>query len=88
MDWLKVAKLVRMLSSPNEGEVLNAARMLTRLGIHKIAARLQVPEAMASIRNRSPGNRCCCVCGRLFNGRIDAKTCSPACRAKRHRQTA
>ena len=26
MNWLKVAKLVRMLSSPNDGEVINAAR--------------------------------------------------------------
>jgi hypothetical protein len=44
MNWLKVAKLVRMLSSPNEGEVVSAARILTRMGIHKIAARLESPE--------------------------------------------
>ena len=86
MNWLKVAKLVRMLSSPNDGEVINAARTLTRLGIHKIAARLEAPEALAVLRNSTRGRLRCRVCGTRFNGRSDAKACSVVCRVKYHRQ--
>jgi hypothetical protein len=86
MDWLKVAKLVRLLSSPNDGEVINAARCLTRLDIHKIAARLEAPEVLAVLRTKPRGRLRCRVCGVRFNARSDAKTCSAACRVKSHRQ--
>jgi len=86
MDWLKVAKCVRMLSSPNAGEVINAARTLTRLDIHKIAARLEAPEVLAVLRKRPLGRRRSRFCGIRFNGRSDAKTCSAACRVKYYRQ--
>jgi hypothetical protein len=86
MDWLKVAKLVRMLSSPNDGEVINAARCLARLGIHKIAARLEAPEVLAVLRAKPRGRLRCRVCGIRFNARSDAKTCLAVCRIKYHRQ--
>jgi hypothetical protein len=41
MDTEKVAKLIRMLSSANDGEVLNAARALNRMGIHDVSERLE-----------------------------------------------
>jgi len=37
IDQDKAAKLIRMLSSPNEGEVLNAARLLNKMDIHAVA---------------------------------------------------
>lgn len=37
LDTLRASKLVRMLSSPNHGEVANAAAQLCKLGIHTIA---------------------------------------------------
>jgi hypothetical protein len=86
MDWLKVAKLVRMLASPSDGEVINAARSLTRLDIHKIAARLEAPEVLAVLRTRARGRLRCRVCGVRFDARSDAKTCSAVCRVKYHRQ--
>jgi hypothetical protein len=43
MDHAKAAKLIRMLSSPNEGEVLNAARALTHMGIHDVAEQVENP---------------------------------------------
>ena len=45
MDQNKAAKLIRVLSSSNEGEVLNAARLLTRLGSH-----IDTPEADAELQ--------------------------------------
>ena len=86
MDWLRVAKLVRMLASPSDDEVINAARSLTRLDIHKIAARLEAPEVLAVLRTRTRGRLRCRVCGARFNARSDAKTCSAVCRVKYHRQ--
>ena len=41
MDHAKAAKLIRMLSSPNQGEVLAAARALCRMDIHKVAERVE-----------------------------------------------
>jgi hypothetical protein len=41
IDASKAAKLIRMLSSPNQGEVINAARMLCKMDIHKVAARIE-----------------------------------------------
>ena len=37
LDTSRVAKLVRMLSSPNHGEVANAAAQLCKFDIHRIA---------------------------------------------------
>lgn len=37
MNFERAAKLILMLSSDNDGEVINAARMLTKMGIHEIA---------------------------------------------------
>jgi len=44
MDRTKVAKLIRLLSSPNDGEVIAAARALSRIGIHEIAEHVEQPE--------------------------------------------
>lgn len=41
MNLAKTAKLIRMLSSPNQGEVLAAAHMLCKVGIHDVAAAVE-----------------------------------------------
>jgi hypothetical protein len=41
VDWRVVAKLLRLLASPNESEAANAARALGRLDLHTIAAQLE-----------------------------------------------
>src|SRR3981189_2214631 len=41
MNSAKAAKLIRMLSSSNEGEVISAARALCRMGIHDVAERME-----------------------------------------------
>jgi hypothetical protein len=53
MDPTKAAKLIRMLSSSNDGEVLNAARLLTKMDIHKVAERVEV-SAETVIRYTQP----------------------------------
>jgi hypothetical protein len=40
MDRPRAAKLIRMLSSPSDGEVLSAARALCRMGIYDVAERV------------------------------------------------
>jgi hypothetical protein len=46
VDHVKAAKLIRMLSSSNEGEVLAAARALCRMDIHKVAERIENGSGM------------------------------------------
>jgi hypothetical protein len=40
MNTEKAAKLIRMLSSDNDGEVLAAARQLAKIGVHEVAERV------------------------------------------------
>ncbi len=41
IDPQRAAKLIRMLSSSNDGEVVTAARMLCKMDIHKVAERIE-----------------------------------------------
>jgi hypothetical protein len=41
MELPRAAKLIRMLSSPSDSEVLSAARALCRMGIHDVAERVE-----------------------------------------------
>jgi hypothetical protein len=98
MDKVRAAKLIRMLSSSNEGEVLNAARLLTRMDIYAVAEAVEgggwsnevallsgeIERLQAQLAAIAP--RHCVVCGEVFAGRRDAVTCSPRCRVRLHRQ--
>lgn len=52
MNTNKAAKLIRMLSSTADGEVLAAARQLNAMGIHEIAGRIENSET--ATRNGVP----------------------------------
>lgn len=45
LDTSRAAKLIRMLSSPNHGEVANAAAQLCKQGIHEIAEMVERSDA-------------------------------------------
>jgi uncharacterized paraquat-inducible protein A len=74
MDSEKAAKLIRMLSSTNDGEVLNAARALQRMGVHDVAERIEEGEGFdfaAFIRNsvrrsEAPGSKAKAEIARLM----------------------
>lgn len=51
IDTVRVAKLIKMLSSNNDCEVLSAARLLTKMGIHEVADTM---IAAASTPNPQP----------------------------------
>jgi hypothetical protein len=55
MDKERVGKLIRMLSSPNEGEVLAAARALNKIDVHKVAALLEKTGDPLSLRDALNG---------------------------------
>jgi hypothetical protein len=46
---MKAAKLIRMLSSSNQGEVLAAARALCRMGIHDVAERIEDGQRVETV---------------------------------------
>jgi hypothetical protein len=52
VDWNLVAKLIRILSSPNESEVASAARALGRLDLHTIAAQLEEMRPIGGMYER------------------------------------
>ena len=55
MELPRAAKLIRMLSSPSDGEVLSAARALCRMGIHDVAERVENgPKYETAIRYARP----------------------------------
>jgi hypothetical protein len=55
MELPRAAKLIRMLSSPSDGEVLSAARALCRMGIHDVAERVEKgPKFETAIRYARP----------------------------------
>src|SRR5580692_10012805 len=55
MELPRAAKLIRMLSSPSDGEVLSAARALCRMGIHDVAERVENgPKFEPAIRYARP----------------------------------
>ena len=55
MELPRAAKLIRMLSSPSDGEVLSAARALCRMGIHDVAERVENgPKLETAIRYARP----------------------------------
>jgi hypothetical protein len=45
LDTSRAAKFIRMLSSPNHGEVANAAAQLCKQGIHEIAELIENSDA-------------------------------------------
>lgn len=47
MDTARAAKLIRMLSSDHDGEVIAAARKLCQMGIHEIAETVERPRGGA-----------------------------------------
>jgi hypothetical protein len=50
IDAARAVKLVRMLSSPNDHEVLAAARLLTKMGIHEVADGVERGSATVPLR--------------------------------------
>ena len=55
MELPRAAKLIRMLSSPSDSEVLSAARALCRMGIHDVAERVENgPKYETAIRYARP----------------------------------
>jgi hypothetical protein len=59
MDRRRAAKLIRMLSSSNQGEVTAAARALVRMDIHKVADLIEhhEPIVVRMLPRQTPARR-------------------------------